>query len=300
MILCSGTAMIDCIMTKMGTEAVADDIGIFPGGEAFNEAVILARLGEEVLFSAPIGQDTAGQALMGILEKEHVSLAENDYTGRTPVSLLVTDETGNRKSRVSKIHQLAGYEAAVPENMAISYATMASLFRPPFLNPADCLTYAKKVKAAGGVILADTKMPKGTDPKLEDYAKTLALLDFITPNETEAAYYTGKSNPEEAAEVFKSYGVKNVIIKHSDRGAYCLDENGEGFWTPSYKVTCLDGIGAGDNFNAGLLHALHTGATLKEALRFATACGALCVMERGAIDGVRSAEQVEQFLKERA
>ena len=42
MVICAGTSLIDCIVTEAGSEAVAEDITLSPGGEAFNEAVVNA------------------------------------------------------------------------------------------------------------------------------------------------------------------------------------------------------------------------------------------------------------------
>ena len=292
MVICTGTSLIDCIVTEAGSEAVAEDITLSPGGEAFNEAVWLASLGEEVLFCSAVGTDFAGDALRRVLA-EHGVMLSSDYGGQTPVSLLTVDRRGERKSKVSKAHNLDGWEPILPPDARPDFVTMASLFRPPFLDPAAALRFSRSAKAAGAYLLADTKLPKGADPQLDDYRETLALLDFITPNETEAAHYTGCADPVEAARVFQRYGVKNVIVKLGERGAFVLPESGEGFFQPALPVDCVDGIGAGDSFNAGLIHALITGASLREAAAFGTRCAARCVTMRG---GIAAAGQASVIL----
>jgi sugar/nucleoside kinase (ribokinase family) len=98
MVICAGTSLIDCIVTEAGSEVVAEDITLSPGGEAFNEAVWLASLGEEVLFCSAVGTDFAGDALRRVLAERGVMLS-SDYGGRTPVSLLTVDRRGERKSQ---------------------------------------------------------------------------------------------------------------------------------------------------------------------------------------------------------
>ena len=282
MVICTGTSLIDCIVTEAGSESVAEDITLSPGGEAFNEAVWLASLGEEVLFCSAVGPDFAGNALRRVLTERGVTLL-SDYGGQTPVSLLTVDRRGERKSKVSRAHELRGWEPVLPAGASPDFVTMASLFRPPFLDPAAALRMARSAKTVGARLLADTKLPKGADPRLADYRETLALLDFITPNETEAAHYTGCTDPVEAARVFQRYGVKNVVVKLGERGCYVLPERGEGFFQAALSVECVDGIGAGDSFNAGLIHALVHGASLSEAVAFGTRCAARCVTMRGGI-----------------
>ena len=160
------------------------------------------------------------------------------------------------------------------------------------------LEFARTVQSSDALLLADTKLPRGTDPQLKDYAETLQLIDIITPNKEEALHYTGANTPEEAAAVFRSYGVKNVIVKLGDQGCYVLPEEGDSFTCPAFQVTCVDGIGAGDTFNAGLIHALNTGASLREAVRYASACAAICVTGRGATSALKSEAQVMELLRQ--
>ncbi len=296
MIVCAGASMIDCILTEGGGGAVAEDISLCPGGEAYNEASVFAELGEEVCLVSAIGSDHAGMILRNEADRMGIRLHTGDYSGRTPVSLLTVDAAGNRISRVSKIHALKGYVPTLPAEVRIDFVSMGSLFRPPFLDPEICLAFAREAKEAGAVLMADTKMPKGTDPKLSDYSEVLKLLDFITPNEQEALYYTGASGPEDAARVFLDYGVKTAIIKQSEKGVYIASSEGDSFSLPAFETPVIDGIGAGDTFAAGFIHSLRNGAPLREAARFGSACAAVCVSVRGAAPPEYFEDSVSKFL----
>jgi fructokinase len=72
---------------------------------------------------------------------------------------------------------------------------------------------------------------------------------------------------------------------------------------PAYAVSVEDSTGAGDAFLAGLLHQLclhpeQLDGGCTEALRFASACGALVCGGPGAIDPQPTQSQVERFLAE--
>ena len=298
MILCAGISLVDCIITRQNSNGVAEDISLSPGGDAFNEAIWLSSLGEKVFLSSAIGNDFAGGILKKYLSIYDIAL-ENRYFGKTPVSILTVDEAGERKSTVSKVHNLYGYQPSFPDDQEIFFVTIASLFRPPFLNPEISKSFATEAKKISGVkLLADTKLPKGTVPDLSDYKDTLAMLDYITPNEQEAYYYTHKNTPDAAAEVFRSFGVKNIIVKLGSNGCFVLSENGDKFSYPAYNVKCIDGIGAGDAFNAGLIYQLNKNQKLFHAVKFASACAAMNVMERGAISAATSADNVSRFISE--
>ncbi len=298
-IVCAGQALVDCIFTGGRSGGVVDDVSLCPGGEAFNEAVSASRLGAAVLLVAGIGNDPAGVLLNSTALAEGVDMSASPLIegGHTPVSGLFVDDRGERSSLVGKRHGIADYVPALDGIDGISAVSMASLFRRPFIDPKVCYDFALSAKERGSILLADTKLPKGGALRLEDYRQTLALLDYITPNEQEAAYYTGVSDPVESARIFHSWGVGCVIIKLAERGCYVSQLGGGVFALPAIPTKVIDGIGAGDTFAAGLLVRLCEGAQLYDACRFATACASLCVSHRGAVGGILSRTQVEERMK---
>lgn len=71
------------------------------------------------------------------------------------------------------------------------------------------------------------------------------------------------------------------ICTWGDEGAYAHSSANSLFHTPALNLAhTVDSIGAGDTFNAGLIHAILTGKKLEEALYFATKlAGAKCSQE---------------------
>ena len=145
-------------------------------------------------------------------------------------------------------------------------------------------------------MFADTKIPNFRKLTLEDVRDALPLIDCITPNEDEARYYTGKTDPAEMADVFYEAGVKNVIVKLGSRGCYFKSSEDKGF-IPAYDIQAVDATGAGDNFIAGLASEILRGAGLREALAFASACGAICATAAGASTALTGRQQVLDFMK---
>ena len=54
---------------------------------------------------------------------------------------------------------------------------------------------------------------------------------------------------------------------------------------------------AGDSFNGGLAHAIEQGLPLIEAVRFASACGALSATKKGASAAAPTRAEVDAFLR---
>ena len=174
---------------------------------------------------------------------------------------------------------------------------LGSLFRAPFDDPEIIGAVLRSARDAGALVFADTKLPNFRVLTLEDLKDSLPLIGWITPNEDEARYYTGKETPGEMAEVFLRYGIRNVIIKLGSKGCYFRNAETE-IRLPALPVRAVDSTGAGDCFIAGFVCETLRGSTCGEALRFANACGAICTTAVGAGTALESRDQVLRFLSE--
>ena len=139
-------------------------------------------------------------------------------------------------------------------------------------------------------------------PARELSDELLALVDIITPNETEAEKLTGirVENDEDAAKAAQALhakGIHTVLITLGSRGVWA-SVNGEGQRVPGFKVDAVDTIAAGDTFNGALITALLEETPLPEAIRFAHAAAAIAVTRKGAQPSVPWREEIEAFLSQ--
>ena len=130
----------------------------------------------------------------------------------------------------------------------------------------------------------------------------LALVDIITPNETEAEKLTGirVENDDDAARAagaLHDKGIGTVIITLGSRGVW-VSANGEGRRVPGFKVKAIDTIAAGDTFNGALVTALLEGRAMDEAIRFAHAAAAIAVTRKGAQPSVPWRKEIDEFLSQ--
>ena len=133
----------------------------------------------------------------------------------------------------------------------------------------------------------------------------LALVDVLTPNETEACILLGREPAriglEEAREVaaeLRKLGPRAVVVKLGDQGCLWADEFTD-LASPGFKVEAVDATAAGDTFNAALGVALCERMPLDEALRFANAAAAISVTRLGAQSSTPTRNEVDRFLNER-
>lgn len=298
-----GTALVDSIIRGLDPAPVsatgyrAESGTLAVGGEAVNGALAAARLGLSPRILCFLGRDAAGDLVAAALTAGGVDTSAILRTDRpTPVSTLLVNRDGTRRSVTNAAHRYNFHPERYLHALSPSrFLVLGSLFRAPFDDPAVVSGVLNSPGAEGAAILADTKLPNFKKLTLADLKDSLPQIDYIFPNEDEGAYCTGQTDPEAMADVFLSFGVKNVVIKLGGRG--CFFKNAaERYRLDAYPIEPADATGAGDNFLAGFAAALAEGKGHADALRLASACGAICTTALGASAALRDRAQVEDFL----
>ena len=302
-VICAGMALVDSIIrgfdprpvSASGYRAVSGSLNA--GGEAVNEAAAAAKLGLKTGILCRLGSDTAGDLIVSVLSSLGVDTGRIIRSGTTPVTTMFVMENGTRRSITNEAHRQTFHPEKHPELFTDARALiLGSLFRTPFDDPEIVFTMLSAAKKAGQTVFADTKLPNFRPLGLSDLRDALPLIDYLTPNEDEAAYFSGKKDPDEMADVFLRAGVKNVIIKLGAEG--CLLKGGNiRLRLPAYPVNAVDTTGAGDQFLTGFVSGILRGASVPDALQFANACGAVCTTAVGAGTALKSREQVLEWME---
>lgn len=299
-----GTAILDSVIKGFDPEPVsaagfrAESGSINSGGEGVNGSIASSKLGMKSALLCFLGKDQAGDLIEAELAKNGVDTGCIVRTADhpTPVTTIFVSEDGNRKSITNNAHSYNFHPEQYPEVFTDAGAVViGSLFRAPFNDPDVIRAVVSEAHSKGIPVFADTKLPNFRKLTLDDISDSLAMIDYITPNEDEARFFTGKNEPEEMADVFLSKGVKNVIIKLGGRG--CLLKNSkESIYLPAHVIDVVDATGAGDNFMAGFVSELIRGSDVKEALAFANACGAICATAVGTGTALKDRDQVLKMI----
>ncbi|EAZ93170.1 ribokinase [Crocosphaera chwakensis] len=267
-----------------------------PGGKGANQAVATAKLGRSTYFVGRVGGDSLGRDLLKRLETfdintQGVLIDKNTSSGVA----MITVETSGENS----IIVISGANGNINESDVIRLEKIllkASLLLLQLEIPLKAVEIAAiEAKKLGVTVMLD---PAPAPEKLPD--SLYPLIDIITPNQTEAAKLVGfplsdTETIKKAAEQLLQKGVKIVIIKLGQKGAFYATENEEGFVAPTVVET-IDTVGAGDGFNGGVAAALDRGLSLKEALKWGSVVGALTTTQEGAQTALPDLETVEQLI----
>jgi ribokinase len=144
-------------------------------------------------------------------------------------------------------------------------------------------------------------------PAQELPAAILRRLTWFTPNESEAAFYTGNAagagstiSPDETARSLLTKGCRSVLLKLGRRGAYLAPAEMPGQLIPAFAVTAVDSTAAGDAFNGSFATGLMLGRSPLDSAIFAAAAAAISVTRAGAQLSMPSMSEVERFLESHA
>jgi len=288
-----GAAILDVLVTPAEPEVFingsypADDIRIAFGGDAQNEAFVLARLGKKVTLNAVVGSDAQGNMIRQRCQENGIRLVEgkNNSDIRTGVNVVLVQKNGERNfltNRNGSLRKLTLEDVQMPFADDTGIVCFASIFVFPCITGKEMAKIFSQAKAQEITVCADMTKRKGQET-IADLQEALIYVDYLIPNEEEACLVTGAVSAEQAAFLLRQAGVKNVIIKCGKRGCYVLAQNADnGYYVPAQEAACVDTTGAGDSFAAGLLYGLSEGWELRKCAEFANDCGAKAVGMIGA------------------
>jgi ribokinase len=278
-----------------GETVLAHSFAISPGGKGSNAAIACARQGAQTAVLARVGRDDFGRMALALWAREgvdhrHVDQAEGEASG--VAQILVFDDGDNSIAVAPGAGAGLGeaHVEAARATVAASRVVMASNEVPL----AATLAAFRIARAAGATTLLNPAPAQALPAEL------LALVDVITPNETELRRVAGLADdacPDDAAQALMRLGVGAVIVTLGASGCRLWQPGQPVRSVPGWRMTqVVDTIGAGDTFTGALAAALARGATLPVAIHRANAAAALSVTGRGAIDGMPSAAQVDALL----
>lgn len=282
---------------RPGETVIGKQYKVAFGGKGANQAVAAGRSGAEIAFIACVGADDIGERIRQQLTTDHIDThsieAINNTT--TGVALIFVNGDGENVIGID-----AGANAAVtPQYLARYQQTVidADALLMQLESPLETVIAAARLAKQHNTRVILNPAPARALPD-----ELLAMVNMITPNETEAQRLTGiaVNNDADAARAAKALhdkGIETVLITLGSRGVW-LSENGEGKLVPGFKVNAVDTIAAGDTFNGALLTALLEGKVMNDAVRFAHAAAAIAVTRPGAQPSVPWREEIDAFLQQ--
>ncbi|MCQ2607648.1 MAG: PfkB family carbohydrate kinase [Bacteroidales bacterium] len=286
MIYTLGETVIDLIFKNMQPQSAK------VGGSALNTSVTLGRLGDSVSFISEVGNDDFGNWCLSFLRENGVS---TDYVvcyenKKTSLALAFLNEKNDAKYQFYKefSESLTANDSTLCSK---DYLLLSSSFSLNERVRGAVRSMLRKAMDANVVVLYDPNMrkPLSKTGKSYDFLKeNLTAADISHISDEDGIAMFGAKTSDEVYECLKEWNVPVLVYTQNSREVVVKTP----LFTKEYavpEIKVVSTIGAGDTFNAGLLHMLHKYGIRKdqiktisenffdEAIPFAIRCaGAVC------------------------
>ena len=270
----------------VGETILGNKYNVGPGGKGCNQAVAIARLGGKVNFISKIGKDAYGKLALETLKKNNIN-TENiiqDEKLQTGVAGILVDKQSG-KNAINVIVGAPNSLKISEINNQINLIKSSKIFLTQLEIPKDVTLHCLKTAKENGCLTILNPAPASEISK-EFYS----YIDYFTPNETEAEFYTGikitnEKEAKQAANKLTNLGIKKIIITLGEKGLFYSDGQEE-IHLKASSVKAIDTTGAGDAFNGALAFSLSKGKPIKACLELANKAAGLSTTKLGAGDAM--------------
>ena len=271
-------------LPSTGETILGDSYNVGPGGKGCNQAIAISRLGGKVNFISKLGDDDYGKLAINKLKKDNIDtsniiISNKHQTGVAGIH--VDSNTGKNAIIVVRGAPSSLTTKEINTNLFKKSKIFLTQLEIPIEVTLHCLKAAKEYG------LINILNPAPACELSNDFFK---LVDYFTPNETEAEFYTGvkinnKNDAKVSAKKLIEMGIKKVIITLGEKGLLYSDGKEE-IYMKATADKAVDTTGAGDAFNGGFSFALLKGKKIKECLEIANKVAGLSTTKLGAGDSM--------------
>ncbi len=282
---------------RMGETILGKQFALGPGGKGSNQAVAAARAGGDVSFISRLGQDDFAEMAMKTWAQAGVTpdvyQDPDSFTGAAYI--FIEDATGNNAIIICP--GAAGDISASDIEARRDLIEGAAVFVTQLEQPLEAAQRGLQIARGAGVRTILNPAPAA---ELSD--ETLALCDFVTPNESESEALTGVKvetllDAEAAADALLGKGVGAALITLGEQGVFFKDRTTQAHIPALPAGLVLETTGAGDAFNGGFATALAEGLDPIDAARFGCAVAGISVTRAGTAPSMPSRAEVDAHLE---
>ena len=284
-----GELNVDIILNRidrfpeLGKEILASSLDVTLGSSSAIFASNLSSLGSKVSFIGKIGTDGFAATVINSLQNKGVdtsNIIQSDTLNTGATIVLNFDQDRAMVTYPGAMEDLKLTDIDFERIATAGHLHFSSIFLQPGIRN-DLHILFKKAKSFG----LTTSLDPQWDPAETwdvNLPELLPQLDVFMPNRAEFLSLTAVDTIEEGIEKIGKIAPKlMIIIKDGANGAYGWDGNELIHQPAILNEEVVDCIGAGDSFNAGLIHAFINGNSLKRCLESGAIAGAVSTTSAG-------------------
>ena len=277
------------------------------GGDTSNCVIAASRAGARTAYLTRVGDDTFGQALRALWEREHVDTAgvESDPVAPTGIYFVTHGSEGHtftyRRSGSAAARMTPGWlqrqAAAIVRDARWLHVSGISMAISPQARDTT-LEAMRLARDAGTRVSFDSNVRLRLwtiEEAREGLTQAMGLCDLFLPGMEDIGTLTGLTRHEEVLDWCRVRCPGQIVLKMGSGGAL-IDDGGSRHLVQAHRVNAIDATGAGDCFCGNLLARLSAGDHLLAAARWANLAASLAVQRWGAVDSLPTARRVRQAL----
>lgn len=242
-----------------------------PGGSVYNSIISLGRVGADALFISEVGDDRIGEIILSHLRDSGVDASSvcSFSGGKSPLALAFLNERNDAEYLFYKDYPNNRLEVEFPKIEKGDIVLYGSYFVLNSVLRDKTKAFLEYAKESGAILYYDINFRKNHVAERiklgEALIENLEFADIVRGSADDFNYLYEMTDPEKIYKEKIKFYCKDFIFTSGD-GDVRLFTNDSVEVFPVRKVDVVSTVGAGDNFNAGVVYGLLSASVERDAL----------------------------------
>jgi len=284
-----------------------DLVGPFPSGAPAIFIDTMAKLNAKCGFIGTVGKDDFADCIIERLKRDNVDTSRIIKLDGVTTGTAFTAYFSNGSRKFIYHMKDAAPGRFSPEHIDEEYIKSSRWLHIS----GNVLAFSDSARLAiikAAEVAIHNSIPISLDPnmrmeimKKEEIESLLGpILEKTTlflPSKGEIECITGSKDEDQGAEELLNQGIKVIARKEGERGCTIFTKD-ERFHISAFNdINVIDPTGCGDSYSAAFVYGFLKGWTFEKTGFFANAVGCITATQKGAMEGIKSIEEVSLFLK---
>ncbi len=230
------------------------------GGSVLNALVSLARSGHNVRFISELGNDKVGDVIIDFLNENNIdsSLIKRYDNGQSALALAFLNEKNDAEYDFYKNYPQERLSIKLPDFKKDDIFLFGSFYAINSKLRQQVVRIVKHAAECGCIVVYDPNFRKSHSENIDELLayvlENIELADAVRGSDEDFAnIFKAQSSDDAYNNLYLRCG--NLIYTENANGVYLHTSNIKKHYTVN-KINPVSTIGAGDNFNAGIINSL--------------------------------------------
>ena len=236
-------------------------IGAVPGGGAFNGVISLGRSGVECSFISETGNDRVGESIIRFARENGVN-ADNINVfpeSKSPISLAFLDENNDAQYLFYKDHPHDQLDFTYPDVQPDDIVMFSSFYAVNPVIRTQVYGFLNYARQHGAILYYDVNLRPSHQHEVmklkPNFLENLELADIVRGSKEDFQVLFKKDDPDKVFNAEVSFYCKNFVYTQGADPVVLRTKTVKKEY-PVETTETVSTIGAGDNFNAGLVYGM--------------------------------------------